>query len=216
MKFRRKAQSDPVDADGNSDDPVDEPTEADADPGDPLSDGPFDSEELPEGGAERVDLGSLLVAPEPNRELRLQVDEASGVVQSVVIAGPDGALELRAFAAPRHGDLWAEARPQIAAEVAQSGGTATEREGPWGTELICEVRQRGGASQVSRVIGINGPRWMLRCSLLGAAAARPDDAKDWEDSIRRVAVHRGAHAMPVGEGLPVVMPPQARRTDQTG
>jgi uncharacterized protein DUF3710 len=216
VKFRRKAQSDPVDADGTTDDLLDEPTEEDVEPGDLLADGPYDSEDLPEDDAERVDLGSLLIAAEPNRELRLQVDEASGVVQSVVIAGPDGALELRAFAAPRNGDLWSEARPQIAAEVAQSGGTATERQGPWGPELICEVRQRGGGSQVSRVVGINGPRWMLRCSLLGAAASRPDDAKEWEDSIRRVAVHRGAHAMPVGEGLPVVMPPQARRTDQTG
>jgi hypothetical protein len=211
VKFRRKAQSDAVDDDSTVDDFADdEETEAE----DLLADGPYDSEELPaEGEVARLDLGSLLILPEPNRELRLQVDEASGVVQSVVIAGSDGALELRAFAAPRNGDLWSEARPQIAAEVAQAGGTATEREGPWGTELICEVGQRGG-KQVTRVVGINGPRWMLRCSLLGAAAARPDDAKEWEESIRKVAVHRGDHAMPVGEGLPVVMPPQARRADQ--
>jgi hypothetical protein len=57
---------------------------------------------------------------------------------------------------------------------------------------------------------------MLRCSLLGAGAARPDEATDWEDSIRRVGVHRGAHAMPVGEALQVVMPPQARRVEQNG
>jgi hypothetical protein len=213
VKFRRKAQSDAVGDDGTFDDLV-EGEEGDAE--DLLADGPFDSEELPPEEVERLDLGSLLIIAEPNRELRLQVDEASGVVQSVVIAGPDGALELRAFAAPRNGDLWSEARPKIAAEVAQAGGTATEREGPWGTELICEVGQRSGGTQVSRVIGINGPRWMLRCSLLGAAASRPDDAKDWEESIRKVAVHRGAHAMPVGEGLSVVMPPQARRTDQPG
>jgi hypothetical protein len=213
VKFRRKAQSDAVDDDGAVDDLV-EAEERDAE--DLLADGPFDSEEMPPADVERLDLGSLLIIPEPNRELRLQVDEASGVVQSVVIAGPDGALELRAFAAPRNGDLWSDTRPKIAAEVAQAGGTATERQGPWGTELICQVGQRSGGTQVSRVIGINGPRWMLRCSLLGAAASRPDDAKDWEESIRKVAVHRGAHAMPVGEGLPVVMPPQARRTDQPG
>jgi hypothetical protein len=211
VKFGRKAQPDPVDDDRAEDD-LSEDDEAE--PGDVLADGPFDSEELPEAGTERVDLGSLLIAPEPDRELRLQVDEASGVVQSVVIAGPDGALELRAFAAPRNGDLWAQARPQIAAEVAQAGGTATERQGPWGPELICEVGQRGGGTQVTRVVGINGPRWMLRCSLLGAAAAKPESSAAWEDSIRRVAVHRGAHAMPVGEALPVVMPAQARRVDQ--
>ena len=94
-------------------------------------------------------------------------------MQSVVIAGPDGALELRAFAAPRNGDLWSDSRPKIAAEVAQAGGTATEREGPWGTELICQVGQRSGGTQVTRVIGINGPRWMLRASLLGRRRPGP-------------------------------------------
>jgi hypothetical protein len=214
VKFRRKAQADPVDDDTSLDDVTEETV---ADSGDPFAGGPFDSEELPASSeGERVDLGSLIITPEPNRELRLQVDEASGNVQQVVLAGPDGALEVRAFAAPRNGDLWSEVRPQIAAEVAQAGGTATEREGPWGTELICQVAQRSGAPQVTRVLGINGPRWMLRCSLLGAGAARPDEATDWEDSIRRVGVHRGAHAMPVGEALQVVMPPQARRVEQNG
>jgi hypothetical protein len=214
VKFRRKAQFDPDD-DGTHADVAAGDRDRDAGEAGTLAQGPYDSEDLPPAGdTERVDLGSLLITPEPNRELRLQVDEASGVVQSVVIAGPDGAIELRAFAAPRGGDLWSEARSQIAAEVAQSGGTATEREGPWGPELICRVGKRGGNAQVSRVIGINGPRWMLRASVLGAGAARPDDAKDWEESIRKVAVHRGSQAMPVGEALPVVMPPQARRADQ--
>ncbi len=210
MKFRRRAQQDP-DSGAQVDDLAEEGDEGALDD---RAEGPFDSEDLPpDDGVERVDLGSLLITPEPQRELRLQVDQASGVVQSVVLAGPDGALEVRAFAAPRNGDLWEEVRPQIAAEIAQAGGTTTEREGPWGTELICEVGQRGKNAQVTRVVGINGPRWMLRCSLLGAAASRPDEAADWEDTIRKLAVHRGAHAMPVGESLPVVMPPQARRVD---
>jgi len=215
VKFRRKAQSDPVDDDGSLDDLPGTDGDGPDTTVDRLADGPLDSEELlPDDGVDRVDLGSLLIAPEPNRELRLQVDEASGTVQAVVIAGPDGALELRAFAAPRNGDLWSEVRPQIAAEVAQSGGTATEREGRWGTELVCEVRQRGGGSQVTRIIGINGPRWMLRCSLLGAGATKPEESAHWEDSIRKVTVHRGPQAMPVGEALAIVMPPQARRVDQ--
>lgn len=179
--------------------------------------GPYDAEDLPEDGVERVDLGSLLVAPEEGRELRLQVDEQSGVVQSVVLAGSDGAVELRAFAAPRHGDLWSEARPQIASEVASHGGTATERDGRWGPELVCRVQVRTPdgktGTQESRVIGINGSRWMLRATLLGRPATDPDGAGDWEDVISRVAVQRGAGAMPVGEALPVTMPPQARKVE---
>jgi hypothetical protein len=177
--------------------------------------GPYDADDLPEDGVERVDLGSMLIAPDPGRELRLQVDEASGTVQSVVLAGADGALELRAFAAPRGGDLWSEARPQIASDVASRGGTATEREGRWGPELVCRVQvttpEGRTGTQESRVIGVNGPRWMLRATLLGKPATDPDGAGDWEDAISRVAVQRGAGAMPVGEALPVTMPAQARR-----
>lgn len=209
MRLRRKS--------GGSDADLDLGTDTEGSPDATPEPGPYDADELPDGDPERVDLGSLLIAPEPGRELRLQVDEASGVVQSVVLAGPDGALELRAFAAPRNGDLWSEARPQIASEMAQHGGTATEREGRWGAELVCRVQVRTPegrtGTQDSRIIGINGPRWMLRATLLGKPATEVDDAAEWEDLISRVAVRRGAQAMPVGEALQVSMPPQARRVE---
>jgi hypothetical protein len=179
--------------------------------------GPFDADDLPDDGTDRVDLGSLVLTPEAGRELRLQVDEASGAVQSVVLAGSDGALELRAFSAPRNGDLWSEVRPQIAADMAQRGGTATEREGRFGTELLCQatIKRPDGttATQPSRIIGINGPRWLLRATLLGRPAVEPDATAEWEETISQVAVRRGAHAMPVGEALPVVMPANAKRVE---
>ncbi|MGA8845136.1 MAG: DUF3710 domain-containing protein, partial [Nocardioides sp.] len=103
MKFRRKSATDSTEAESGALDTTQPPVPPQ---------GPFDAEDLPEGGVERVDLGSLLIGPEEGRELRLQVDEASGTVQSVMLAGAEGALELRAFAAPRNGDLWSEVRPQ--------------------------------------------------------------------------------------------------------
>jgi hypothetical protein len=201
-----QASADPIDG------PIDGPANNTGAPA-----GPYDVDDLPEDGPERVDLGSLLIAPEPGRELRLQVDEASGAVQSVMLAGSDGALELRAFAAPRNGDLWSEARPQIASEVSGRGGTATEREGRWGTELVCRVQVRTAdgktGTQESRIIGVNGPRWMLRATMLGKPATDVDGSGEWEDLLSRVAVRRGAQAMPVGEPLAVTMPPQARRVE---
>lgn len=204
MKFRRKSHE--VDA------PAEEPIAAP--PQEPRQ-GPFDADDLPEDGLERVDLGSLLIAPAPGRQLRLQVDEKTGAVQAVLLVGSDGALELRAFAAPRGGDLWSEVRPQLAAETAQRGGTATEREGRFGTELVCAnpVRQDDGSVRVqpTRIIGVNGPRWLLRATLLGRPAMEPAGAESWEDAIAQMAVRRGREPMPVGEALPVVMPPQATR-----
>lgn len=210
MKFRRKSATERPDAtqggDGASPDAATGP--------DAVAPGPYDADDLPEDGIERVDLGSLLIGPETGRELRLQVDESSGTVQSVMLAGADGALELRAFAAPRNGDLWSDVRPQIAADTTKRGGEATECEGRFGTELACVMRVKRGEEmgvQPSRIIGINGPRWLLRATLLGRPALDPDNAGEWEDVLTRVAVRRGAHALPVGEPLPLVLPDHARR-----
>ena len=213
MKFRRKAEAtDPaVDAPAES---LGEAAGSDASPVDPTS-GPFDVSQVEGDGIERADLGCVLVPPIPGRELRLQVDEASGQVRAVMLAGPDGACEFQAFAAPRNGDLWAEVRPQIAEDLVRRGGQATEREGRWGTELVCQmpVRRPDGtsATQPSRILGINGDRWMLRASFLGRPAVEPDGTSDWEDALAQVVVRRGDQAMPVGEPLAVRLPDDARR-----
>lgn len=207
MKFRRKSDTTPADA----------PTDV---TDDPARVGPYDADDLPDDGVERIDLGSLLVAPQEGRELRLQVDESSGTVQAVLLAGTDGMVELRAFAAPRNGDLWAEVRPQLAADMARRGGIATEREGDFGTELLCElqVQRPDGtmATQPSRIIGVNGERWLLRATLMGRPAMEESLPADWAETIRSVAVQRGIGAMPVGEPLPVALPANARKVDQPG
>ena len=152
MKFRRKAEpTQAPDGSGTSADPAtDEGPASPATPtATPTATGPFDESEVVGDGVERVDLGSLLVRPTPGRELRLQVDEPTGKVQAVMLAGPDGALEFQAFAAPRNGDLWSTVRPQIAADIARRGGTTAEREGRFGTELLCQmpVQRPDGTSQ---------------------------------------------------------------------
>ena len=206
MKFRRKSESDAQAAQEASD--------AAAAAAEPVF-GPYDVDSLPEGGPERVDLGSLLVAPSEGRELRLQVDEATGAVQAVMLAAADGMIEMRAFAAPRNGDLWSDVRAQIARETTQKGGTVAEREGRFGPELVCSMPVRTptgeAAVQPSRVIGVNGPRWFLRATLLGRPALEKEGAEEWEDAIAEVVVRRGAEAMMVGEPLPVTVPSGARR-----
>ncbi|WP_244927697.1 DUF3710 domain-containing protein [Nocardioides sp. W7] len=207
MKFRRKSDTAPADSAALASEV-------------PAPVGPFDAADLPDDGVERIDLGSLLVAPLEDRELRLQVDEATGAVQAVLLAGSDGAVELRAFAAPRNGDLWTEVRPQLAADMARRGGIATEREGEFGPELLCElqVKRADGtmAAQPSRIVGVNGDRWLLRATLMGRPAMEDSLPEAWVETIRSVAVQRGVGAMPVGEPLPLVLPANARKVDQPG
>ena len=220
MRIRRKGPAEPTGTTDVTDDgeaggtAAEEATSESAETGADRPAGPYDADELPDDRVPRVDLGSLLVAPAEGRDLRLHVDQKTGTVRAVMLQGPDGAVELRAFAAPRNGDLWSEIRPQIAADATRKGGSATEREGRFGTELLCEVKVQNKEGQVgtqtSRVVGINGPRWLLRATFLGRPARDPDGATDWDALIERVAVRRGSGPMPVGEQLPLQLPPGAQ------
>lgn len=209
MIFRRKAKNE---------DP--ETTEQDAAPQEPAV-GPFDSSEVdPEvlEAEDRIDLGALVVTGMPGMELRLQVDEQSGQVQAVLLVLEDSALELRAFAAPKTSGIWSEVRREIAAEASRMGGTATESEGSFGTELVLVVPVEDPEgqifSQTSRVLGVDGPRWLLRATVLGRAAVEPDAAQSMEQALRNVVVVRGSEPMAVRESLPLRLPPGAQPADE--
>ncbi len=183
----------------------------------PRAHGPFDISEHPvdEEDDSRAHLGALSIAGHAEVELRLQVDEASGNVVAVMLVAKDGAMELRAFAAPRNEDLWDEIRPKLAAEAARRGGTATPVEGPYGTALhmvVPGVTPDGKqVTQPQTVLGIAGPRWLLRVTAFGRPAQeyRPDGLL--ETVLRSVVVNRGNAPMAPGEALPLVLPGRAQR-----
>jgi hypothetical protein len=185
----------------------------------PRANGPWDVSEVAveEDDQTRVNLGSLLVTPHEGLEVQLQVEEATGEVAAVILAGEQGAAELRAFAAPRNGDVWEAVRRSVTAEVAQLGGTATERPGPYGTELVVSLSVDLGdgqrAQQVSKVIGIPGPRWLLRATLFGRPAVEYLEDGDIERALRDVVVVRGGTPVPPGDVLPLTLPPNAQPTE---
>lgn len=234
MKFRRN-KAEPADAAAEQEAPSSGPDDATAEAAQagPRANGPWDSAEVDadvdDDGPEvtenadstksapapaRVDLGGLIVTGRPGIELRLQVDEASQQIAAVLMVAKDGALELRPFAAPRNTDIWADIRTRIAAETTRRGGTATEDDGPFGKELrvVMPVTTADGkpASQPSRVLGISGPRWLLRATYLGKPATEPDPDGVLETAMRDVVVVRGREAMAPGDPLPLVMPANAQ------
>lgn len=217
MIFRRKAKNDDTEATAPAaGDEAVETEETDV-PGDRAK-GPYDSTEVdPEllEAEDRIDLGALVITGMPGMELRLQVDEQSNEVQAVLLVLEDSALELRAFAAPKKAGIWADVRREIAAEATRMGGTASEAEGPFGTELVLVVPvedpENGQIfSQTSRVIGIDGPRWLLRGTVLGRAAVEPEAAPPMEDSLRNVVVVRGSEPMAPREALGLRLPAGAQ------
>jgi hypothetical protein len=179
--------------------------------------GPFDVADHPleEDDPGRIDLGALSLAGHPDLEVRLQVDEASGTVVAALLVADDGALELRPFAASRHHAMWDEVRSEILADLQRQGGSADEVDGPYGKALqfVMQGQTPEGetVTQPTLLVGIDGPRWLLRVSAYG----RP--AQEWhtdgllETALSQVVVVRGNDPMPPGDALPLRLPPEARQ-----
>ncbi|MPZ93983.1 MAG: DUF3710 domain-containing protein [Propionibacteriales bacterium] len=171
----------------------------------------------------RVDLGGLIVTAGPGLEVRLQVDPNTQNVIAVLLVGPEGAVEARAFAAPRNETIWDDVRREIGAEATRRGGTATEQGGEFGPEvkLVVPMQTPDGkpGTQTSRVVGVSAPRWLLRGTFLGKPAVEPDPDGVVEAAFRRVIVRRGDSPMPPRASIPLTMPatgPGAADAEQDG
>jgi Protein of unknown function (DUF3710) len=214
MIFRRRSRDDELDAVDRSAETLEPPADRPR--------GPWDRAETTadEGDETYLDLGGLVIKTGPDVEVRLQVDESTSEVAAVMLASVESGLELRAFAAPRNAGIWDDVRADIAAEAARHGGTATEQNGEFGPELAVmmtvETPDGRPATQPSRIVGVDGPRWLLRGTFFGRSAVAPDPDGDVEEAFRAVVVVRGDGPMAPREQLPLRMPPQVSLRPEAG
>ncbi|MCA0294357.1 MAG: DUF3710 domain-containing protein [Actinobacteria bacterium] len=203
------------DAEDELDDDADDDLDEDVEEVDWRADGPFDSEEVELGGdhVTRIDLGSLIITPWDGLGLQLQVNEASQAVQAVTAVWKNSGLEVALFAAPASGGLADELREDVVEEAEQGGGNATVADGPFGAEVRRVLPQEGpGGEQlfhVSRIWFAEGPRWLLRGTLLGEAAIGDADAPlvaPFAEFFRNLVVRRGSRPMVPGELIPMKLP----------
>ena len=209
----RPAPADP-DVEPAHDDLDDDVTEAEEAPSLPVdrSDGPFDVTEV-DGRDGRVDLGALWMRGVPGMELRLEIDQATQLVNAATAVVDDSALQLQAFAAPRSGSLWDEIRAEIAAAVETSGGTAEEHVGSLGAELRTRMPSAGPDGRTvfapATFLGVDGPRWFLRGVLSGRAAIDEAAAAPLVEVFKAAVVVRGTDPMAPRELLPLALPRDA-------
>ncbi len=174
--------------------------------------GPWDiADDYPE--SERIDCGSLLVPVREGFDVQINVAEEQGAW--VAIVNGDSGMQLQAFAAPRSGGLWDEVRNEIAANIADSGGSCQESDGPAGIELRAEVPvgEDGmpGQLQPVRFLGFDGPRWFLRGVVSGPAATDAATGAPFDELFADVVVVRGDYPAPPREQLEIRLPEEARQ-----
>ena len=179
--------------------------------------GPWDvSEKSPGDDPSYVDLGPLLVRAQDGYSIQLPAEGENGQIASAVLVAEDAALELRAFAATRSGGLWDEVRDDLILEVTRLVGTSEQVDGPFGPELRIrvpvELPDGEEGFQPSRIVGVEGPRWLLRGTFLGEAGLNPSDEGLLMDAFREVIVVRGAEARIAREALLLTLPENAVAT----
>jgi len=175
--------------------------------------GPWDSDDAPDDGLERVDLGGLRLPVPDGGELRVELDEATQTVQAVLVVHGQSVLQIGAFAAPRSEGIWSEVADEIVSSIRQAGGSAEPAEGPFGREIRAHVpgEDPNGNRVVAptRFFGVDGPRWFLRGLLQGPAADDPTAAPYFEQVFRHTVVVRGGEAMAPRDPLPLRLPREA-------
>jgi len=62
-----------------------------------------------------------------------------------------------------------------------------------------------------RFIGVDGPRWLLRGLIIGAAANGTEQAEPFEDILGDVVVVRGDHPMPPRDMLEISLPAEVQQ-----
>lgn len=167
--------------------------------------GPYDIEELDTPAEDlensHLDLGSVLVPVVEGGQVTVEMT-ADHQPEAVYLVTPHGRIGVAAFAAPKSPGQWRQVVRELAESLRSDGATTSIEDGHWGREVIAEVP--GGAH---RFIGVDGPRWMVRCVASGPMESAADLAQLARAVLAESVVRRGTDPAPPREMLPLILPP---------
>lgn len=167
--------------------------------------GPWDVEDenVPDYD-EYLDMGSYYLPFLKGIELRVKANRATQQVLGTTITYGSSSVEIEAFAAPKTLGLWDDVR----ADLIEANKEAKEVEGVFGTELALPVTVKGGRKVLTRIVGVDGPRWMLRGIFSGKAATDPEgeEAKALNQFFADIVVERGDDPLAPRDLIPMHPP----------
>lgn len=167
--------------------------------------GPYDIDDLATPAADlansHLDLGSVLVPVVEGGQVTVEMSPQHEP-EAVYLVTPVGRIGVHAFAAPRSGGLWREVVGELVESLGAEGAATSIADGHWGREVVATVP--GGQH---RFIGVDGPRWMVRCVASGPDSDSAQLAQLARAVLAETVVRRGNEPFPPREVLPLVLPP---------
>lgn len=168
--------------------------------------GPYDSEsvdkddfDFSEFSRGFLDLGSVQVAMPMKSEVQVEMDHTGPKILHILTEF--GRITPVAFAGRRKPGMWRETAKDLVRDMRAADYEVHIEQGPWGREIVGE---QGDA--LLRIIGVDGPRWMLRMTLLGPKDRAQDMAQLGREVTARTFVTRGSEPILAGNSLPIALP----------
>ncbi|KFJ06705.1 hypothetical protein BTHE_0669 [Bifidobacterium thermophilum] len=154
---------------------------------------------------EYLDLGAYYIPFLRGIELRIKASRATNAVLGATITYGSSSLEVEAFAAPKTLGLWDDVRADL---LDSKSDVAKEVPGVFGTELILPVPIKEGKMVTTRIVGVDGPRWMLRGIFSGKAATDPDneETQALNRFFSQIVVERGEEPLAPRDLIPMHPP----------
>lgn len=146
-----------------------------------------------------LDLGSVQIPMPLGSEVQVEMGEAGPRMLHIVTQF--GRITPVAFAAPRSSGQWRESTREIAEGMRRDGLSVRIERGPWGREVVGEANDR-----IIRIIGVDGPRWMLRLTMISPIDRAEAMVDLGREVIARTFVNRGDAPILAGSPLPVALP----------
>ncbi|MCX6496701.1 MAG: DUF3710 domain-containing protein [Rhodoluna sp.] len=167
--------------------------------------GPWDSNDL-NAPSDLVDFGSVAFVPNPNVGVRADIEEGTQRIVAVSFDYMESVLQVQAFAAAKGENLWDEVVKDITESLTSQNISVEQSAGPHGSEIQVELPLGDGRTQVVRMFGFSGDRWLLRGTISGAAITDLNQRLELEDVFRGLVVRRGETPYPPREILPLSLP----------
>lgn len=175
--------------------------------------GPRDSEGEP-APAGYLDLGALYVPRLPGLQLRGKFEQGKDTLSRMLLVLGKTGVTASVAAAPKSGGAWDELADQIETSITAAGGRVSRVDGPYGEELDAKVAGTlpDGTKGFTplRILGIEGPRWLIRLDIQGSAVSGDVAARNVvDDLIDQLIVNRGSEPKIRFELLPFQLPREA-------
>ncbi|WP_182353435.1 DUF3710 domain-containing protein [Flaviflexus huanghaiensis] len=175
----------------------------------PKTEGPFDIADAKVDGM--LDLGVLHLPREAGVRVQFTINRATRAAIGALVQMVGSSMTLTVLAAPKSDTLWPDVRDEMVNSIKDGGGTASLREGPFGPEVEALIpKPEVNETRHVRVVGVDGPRWMLRAEIAGQAVTDQQARQALYDFLTKVVVDRGGDPHPVRDIIELSMPDSAR------